>query len=135
MNALWQWTFFGFVLRGIGMKTDLYQSCGHCWLFQICWHIWCSNLTTSSFRIWNSSARIPSTPLALFVVMLPKAHLNLHSRLSGSRWVTTSLIIWVTKAFFYIVFFCVFLSPFLISSILMVKPGKFLSLRKVLIFL
>ena len=20
------------------MKTDLFQSCGHCWVFQICWH-------------------------------------------------------------------------------------------------
>ena len=26
----------------IGMKTDLFQSCGHCWVFQICWHIECS---------------------------------------------------------------------------------------------
>ena len=33
--------------------------------------------------------RIPSPPLALFVVMLPKAHLTLHSRMSGSRWVIT----------------------------------------------
>ena len=24
---------------GIGMKTDLFQSSGHCWVFQICWHI------------------------------------------------------------------------------------------------
>ena len=24
---------------GIGMKTDLLQSCGHCWVFHICWHI------------------------------------------------------------------------------------------------
>ena len=39
------------------------------------------------FRIWNSSTGIPSTPLALFVVMLPKAHLISHSRMSGSRWV------------------------------------------------
>ena len=22
---------------GIGMETDLFQSCGHCWVFQICW--------------------------------------------------------------------------------------------------
>ena len=28
---------------------------------------------------------IPSTPLALFIVMLPKAHLTLHSRMPGSR--------------------------------------------------
>ena len=27
---------------GIGIKTDLFQSCGHCWVFQICWHIECS---------------------------------------------------------------------------------------------
>ena len=39
---------------GIGMKTDLFQSCGHCWVFQICWHIECSTITASSFRIWNS---------------------------------------------------------------------------------
>ena len=23
---------------GIGMKTDFLQFCGHCWVFQICWH-------------------------------------------------------------------------------------------------
>ena len=53
---------------GIGMKTDLFQSCGHCWVFQICWHIECSTSTASSFRIWNSLARIPSPPPALFIV-------------------------------------------------------------------
>ena len=74
---------------GLGMKTDLFQSCGHYWVFQICWHIECSTFTASSFRIWNSSAGIPSPRLALFVLMLPKAHLTLHSRMSGSRWVIT----------------------------------------------
>ena len=71
------------------MKTDLFQSCGHCWVFQICWHIECSTFTASSFRIWNSSAGIPSPPLALFIVMLPKGHLTSHSRMSDSRWVIT----------------------------------------------
>ena len=71
------------------MKTDFFQSCGHCWVFQICWHIECSTFTASSFRIWNSSTGIPSLPLALFVVMLSKAHLTSHSRMSGSRWVIT----------------------------------------------
>ena len=71
------------------MKTDLFQSCGHCWVFQICWHIECSPFTASSFRIWNSSTGIPSPPLALFLVMLSKAHLTSHSRMSGSRWVIT----------------------------------------------
>ena len=73
------------------MKTDVFQSCGHCWVFQICWHIECSTFTASSFRIWKSSTGIPSPPLALFIVMLPKAHLTSHSRMSGSRWVITPL--------------------------------------------
>ena len=71
------------------MKTDLFQSWGHCWVFQICWHIECSTYTASSFRMWSSSAGIPSPPLALFIVMLSKAHLTSHSRMCGSRWVTT----------------------------------------------
>ena len=66
---------------GIGMKTDLFQSCGHCWVFQVCWHIECNTFTASSFRIWNSSTGILSPPLALFIVMLPKAHLISHSRM------------------------------------------------------
>ena len=36
---------------GIRMKTDLFQSCGHCCVFQICCHIDCSTFTESSFRI------------------------------------------------------------------------------------
>ena len=36
------------------METDLFQSCGHCWVFQICWYIEYSTLTASSFRIWNN---------------------------------------------------------------------------------
>ena len=73
------------------MKTDLFQSCGHCWVFQICWHIEYSTFTALSFRIWNSSTGILSPLLALFVVMLPKTHLTSHSRMSGSRWVITPL--------------------------------------------
>ena len=56
---------------------------------KFCWHIACGTFTASSFRIWNSSTGIPSHPLALFVVMLSKAHLTSHSRMSGSRSVIT----------------------------------------------
>ena len=99
------------------MKTDLFQSCGHCWVFQICWHIECSIFTASSFRIWNSSTGIPSPPLALFVVMLPKVHLTSHSRMSGSRWVIT--LLWLSglwRSFLYSssVYYC---HLFLISSV------------------
>ena len=73
---------------GVGMKTDHFQSCGHCWVFQICWHIEGSTFT-ASFRIWNSSTGIQSAPLPLFMVLLPKAHLTSQSRMSGFRWVIT----------------------------------------------
>ena len=46
LNCVAVWAFFG-----TGMKTDLFLSCGHCWVFQICWHIECSTFTASSFRI------------------------------------------------------------------------------------
>ena len=87
---LWDWNenwpFFPFQLSN-----------GHCWVFQICWHIECSTFTASSFRIWNSSTAIPIPPRALFVVMLPKAHLTSHSRMSGSRWVITPQRIFDTE--------------------------------------
>ena len=90
-NCVIVWIIFGIAFFGIGMKADLFQSCGHCWVFQICWYTEYSTFTASSFRIWNSSTGIPSPPLAWFVAMLPKAHLTLHSRMSGSRWVTKPL--------------------------------------------
>ena len=93
------------------MKTDLFQSCGHCWVFHICWHIGCSTFPASSFRIWNSSTGIPSPPLALFVVMLPKAHLTSHSRMSGSRWVITPL--WLSEHLFCVVLLCVLANSYL----------------------
>ena len=97
---------------GIGMKTDLFQSCGHCWVFQICWHIECSTFTASSFRIWNNSTGIPSPPLALFIVMLPKAHFTSHSRMSVSRWVITpSWLSWSGSSFLYSSSFLFLLGP------------------------
>ena len=72
--------------------------------FQICWHINCRTLTMSSFRIWNSSAGIPSSPLAFFIVMFPKAHLTSQSRMLGSRWIITPS--WLSRT----------LRPFLYSS-------------------
>ena len=101
---------------GIGMKTDLFQSCGYCWVFQICWHIQCSTFTASSFRIWKSSSGIPSPPLALFVPMLPKAHSTLHFRISGSRWVITPSWLsglWISFLYSSSVYSC---HLFLISS-------------------
>ena len=89
-NCAVVWAFFGIAFLWDWNETDLFQSCGHCRVFQMCWHIEWSTFTASSFRIWNSSTGIPSPQLALFLVMLSKAHLTSHSRMSGSRLVITS---------------------------------------------
>ena len=103
-NCAVVWTFFGIALLWDWNENWFFQSCDHCWVFQICWHTECSTLMASSFRIWNSLAGIPSPSLLLFIVMLPKALLTLYSRMSGSRWVTT--LLWLLRS----------LRPFLYSS-------------------
>ena len=80
-NCAVVWTFFG-----IAFLWD-WQS------FPVLWPLlsfldlltyWVQHFHSIIFRSWNSSTGIPSPPLALFVVMLPKAHLTSHSRMSGS---------------------------------------------------
>ena len=47
---------------------------GHCWVFQICWHIECSTFTEWSFRIWNSLTGIPliiDYPTVFLSVLFP----------------------------------------------------------------
>ena len=45
-NFVVVWTLFGIAFLWDGMKIDLFQSCGHCWVFQICCHIERNTLTT-----------------------------------------------------------------------------------------
>ena len=91
MLAIWLLGFLPFLNPNWTSGSLRPVASGHCchrWVFQIFWYIECSTFTASSFRIWNSSTGIPSPPLALFIAMLPKAHLTSHSRISDSRWVT-----------------------------------------------
>ena len=69
-NFVVVWTFLGTSLLCDWNENQLFQSCGHCWVFQICWHIEYSTFRTSSFRIWNSSAGIPTPPVALSIVIV-----------------------------------------------------------------
>ena len=112
------------------MKTDLFQSCGHCWVFQICWHIECSPFTASSFRLCNSSAGIPSSLLALFIVMPPKTHLTSDSRMSGSRWVITPPWLSGSLRHFCIVLLCM-LAPHVLSSASVRTQHSVLSEQKI----
>ena len=81
-NCVVVWAFFGIAFLWDWNENWPFPVLGHCWVFQICWHIECSTFTASSFRVWNSSIGIPP-PLALFIVILPKAHLTSHSRMPG----------------------------------------------------
>ena len=101
-NCVVVWAFFGIAFLWDWNENWPFPVLGHCWVFQICWHIECSTFTASSFRIWKSSTGIPSPPLALFIVMLPKAHLSLHSRMSGSRWVITPARLSGSWKFFFV---------------------------------
>ena len=58
-NCAIVWIFFDIAVFGNGMKIDIFQSCGHCSVFQICWHIEYSSFTASSF-ILTSLPGIPS---------------------------------------------------------------------------
>ena len=91
---------------GIALLWKWYET----WPFPVLWPLWSfPNLQTYwvqpfhsitfslftapqyfTFRIWNTSAGIPSLPLALFIEMLPKIYLTSHSKMSGSRWVIMS---------------------------------------------
>ena len=84
-NCVVVWTFFGTAFLWDWNENWPFPVLWPLMSFQICLHTECSTFTASSFRIWNSSAGILSPPLALFIVMLPNAHLSSRFRISGSR--------------------------------------------------
>ena len=53
MSTIVWWLEYSLVLPflGFGMRIDFFQSCGHCWVFQICWHIEHNILMASSLRV------------------------------------------------------------------------------------
>ena len=107
-NCTVVWTFYGIACLWNWDENCHFPVLGTLLsFFQICWHIECNSLTKSSFRIWNSSAGIPSPPLTLFIVMLPKDHVTSHSRMSGSRWVT--ILLWLSGSLrpFCIILLCI----------------------------
>ena len=84
------WAFFG-----IAFLLDWLEN----WPFPVLWPLlsfpnllayWVQHFHSIIFQDLIYSAGIPSPPLALFIVMLPKARLTSQYWRSGSRWVITS---------------------------------------------
>ena len=105
------WAFFG-----IAFLWDWNEN----WPFPVLWPLvrfpnllayWVQHFHSIIFQDLHSSTGIPSPPLALFVVMLSKAHLTSHPRVSGSRWVITPS--WLSGSWSFFVQFCIFLPPLL----------------------
>ena len=111
-NCAVVWAFFGIAFLWDWNENWLFPVLWPLLSFQICWHIECSILTASSFRLWNISTGIPP-PLALFIVMLSKAHLTSHSRICGPRCVITPSWLSGSWGFF---FFCTVLLGILFTS-------------------
>ena len=72
-NSVVVWTFFGVAFFWDQNENWTFPVLWALLNFQTCWHIECSTFTASSFRVWNFSTGIPSLPVALLVVMFPKA--------------------------------------------------------------
>ena len=63
---------------------------------------WVQHFHSIIFQDLKQLSGIPSPPLALFVVMLSKAHLTSHSRMSGFRWaITPSWLSGLWRSFLY----------------------------------
>ena len=103
-NCTAVWTYSGIALLWNWNKNQCFPVLWPLLKFPNLLAYWMQCFNASSFRIWNTLPGILSSPLALFVIILPEAHLTSHSRMSGSRWVTTPL--WLFES----------LRPFLYSS-------------------
>ena len=55
-NCVVVWHSLALPFFGIGMKTDLFQSWDHCWVFKICWHIKITALS-NSMKLWAMPCR------------------------------------------------------------------------------
>ena len=95
------WVLFSYSMRRVQLCGILSILCHGLWDWNEDWHFpvlwlllcfpnlltyWVQHFHIIVFQDLKNSTGIPSPLLALFTMMCPKAHLTLHSRMSGSRW-------------------------------------------------
>ena len=103
------WAFLGIIFLWDWIENWPFPFLGPLMRFPNLQAYWVQHFHSIIFRIWNSSTGIPSPPLALFIVILPKDHLTSHSRISGSRWVITPSWLsrsWRSFLYSYFVYSC-----------------------------
>ena len=84
-NCAVVWAFFGIAFLWDWNENNLFQSCGHCWFFQICCHLEYSTFPASSFRIWNKLSKFQETQ-NVFLCQVYVSHLwTWDLRLQGSK--------------------------------------------------
>ena len=87
-NFMVDWTFFGIGFLWDWNETDLFNPVTTAEFSKFA-GIWVQHFhSIICCRSLHSLARILLPPLALFTLMLPKAPVTLHCRISSSRWVT-----------------------------------------------
>ena len=127
-NCAVVWTFFGIAFPWDWNKNIPFPVLWPLLSFPNLLHIEWNTFTASSFRILNSSTGIPSPPLALFVVMLSKAHLTSHYKISGSRLVITSWLSGTWRSFLYSS--CMYSCHLFLISSAYIRSRQFLSFIK-----
>ena len=98
-NPVVVWLSLAFPLFEIQMKIDLFQSCGHCWVFQICWLLGASVRNSAHgkgheegglayAKAWSSLRKTPVPSIypqnqsSYFTVSCSHLHLRLYGGLS-----------------------------------------------------
>ena len=73
-NCAVVWAFFGIAFLWDWNENWPFQSCGRCWVFQICWRAECNTSTASYFRIWNKIMVITKEEIQMQSVMAGHPH-------------------------------------------------------------
>ena len=101
-NCAVVWAFFGIAFLWNWSENSPFPVLWPLLSFPNLLAYWVQHFHNIIFQDLKELNWIPSPPLALFVVMLSKAYLTSHSRMSGSRRVITPLwLSWLWRPFLY----------------------------------
>ena len=103
MSAIVQYFEHSLVLPffGIWMKTDLFQSCGHCWVFQIFWHINATGVIKKCIPQWQKHVLAVVVPILINKDVVEPSYNYLKFRVQNHNYFCTNLIVDCYYTFIY----------------------------------